>query len=132
MPIRPFLLTTLIAPATAVGLYAFIINRRIASVKRSLITSSESIPDSFSSSHSVRAVVNPNHHVSLKDTRGLTITLSDQNASLSDEQVLARFLKGFFGGYVFAPEAFILQRLPFRSAYFSSAFGTFLRSDFLI
>lgn len=69
------------------------------------IISSATIPDDLEHSAAAKAV-NPNAHVSIHDTRYVSLEIP---AKLSDEEVLARFVKGFFGGYVFGPERAILQ-----------------------
>ncbi|KAH7116748.1 hypothetical protein B0J11DRAFT_100244 [Dendryphion nanum] len=50
--------------------------------------------------------VNPHKYSSSDDSRHAYITLQ---LSLTDEEILARFVKGFFGGYVFTPERCLLR-----------------------
>ncbi|KAF2465867.1 uncharacterized protein BDR25DRAFT_204293, partial [Lindgomyces ingoldianus] len=63
-------------------------------------------PPSFSSSASIRKTTNPNSCVALTDTRSITLTVPSR---LSDEVILARFMKGYFGGWVFTPERSVLR-----------------------
>jgi hypothetical protein len=64
------------------------------------ITSSPRIPDALAQSTAV-TIVNPHSHVPIHDTRYIRLSVPN---ILSDEEILARFVKGFFGGYVFGLE----------------------------
>lgn len=75
------------------------------SVPTSQIASSPTVPDSLRQSKAT-LITNPKGHVTVDDTRYITLNLP---AHLSDEKILARFVKGFFGGHVFAPERSILR-----------------------
>jgi hypothetical protein len=63
------------------------------------------IPGSFAQSFAVSAV-NPHHHVTIDDTRSAHVSVPN---SLSHDQILGKFLIGFFGGKVFAPERMALR-----------------------
>ena len=65
-----------------------------------VIKAAHGVPKSFAHSVAVSAV-NPYHHITIDDTRSALVSVQH---SLSHEQVLAKFLVGFFGGKVFAPE----------------------------
>ena len=69
------------------------------------ITSSDHVPDSFAHSFAV-SVVNPHRHVTINDTRSIVVSVLSE---LSQEQILAKFVSGFFGGFVFAPERTALR-----------------------
>jgi hypothetical protein len=71
------------------------------------IKSSNKITDSFAQSFAASAV-NPDHHITVNDTRFVIVSVSN---GFSHEQILAKFLAGFFGGYVFAPERMALRLL---------------------
>ena len=47
--------------------------------------------------------MNPHNHIAVEDSRSIRLS-KDEIGSLSDEEILARFMKGFFGGWVFTPE----------------------------
>jgi hypothetical protein len=64
-------------------------------------------PESFQDIQSVRELVNPRLHPESHDAH--MATLQHHGISrLTDQQLLSRLVKGFFGGWVFAPEAKVL------------------------
>jgi hypothetical protein len=67
--------------------------------------SSPRIPDTLAQSTAAR-IVNPHSHVPIHDTRYTRLSVPKR---LSDEEILARFVKGFFGGYVFGLERGMLR-----------------------
>lgn len=71
----------------------------------SQVSSSNTISANFTRSKAV-SIVNPHHHVTVNDSR---CAIASVPIALSHEQILARFLVGFFGGYVFAPERAALR-----------------------
>lgn len=101
---------TLIAVSTAAALAAtgiyHLINIRTAThnVPVRQIISSDRITDSLAQSKAVK-IVNPYDHVLIHDTRNITIRVPE---TLSDEEILAHFVKGFFGGCVFGLERGLL------------------------
>ncbi|KAF2794601.1 hypothetical protein K505DRAFT_360923 [Melanomma pulvis-pyrius CBS 109.77] len=96
--------STAVALATT-SIYFFRLQNYLSPVRTHQISSSPSIPDTLRRSRAT-SVVNPNDHVSVNDTRSITLQL---HRSLSDEEILALFVKGFFGGYVFGPERGMLR-----------------------
>ncbi|KAF1845097.1 uncharacterized protein K460DRAFT_405372 [Cucurbitaria berberidis CBS 394.84] len=101
---RIITISTAVAVA-ATGTYLYRIQSHISPVPIHRISSSPQIPDALKQSKAALAV-NPNGHVTITDTRFTTLELPNR---LSDEQILARFVKGFFGGYVFGPESGVLR-----------------------
>ncbi|KAF2029129.1 hypothetical protein EK21DRAFT_68361, partial [Setomelanomma holmii] len=77
----------------------------ISSILLSQISSNDDVSDSFKTSKAV-AITNPNKHIAINDSRRITIKLPKV---LSDEEILARFVKGFFGGWWFGPERAALK-----------------------
>lgn len=75
------------------------------------------IPDSFANSIAV-STVNPHRHITFDDSRSVIVPVSKY---LTHEQILAKFLAGFFGGYVFAPEAIALRLLGKQFVNFKGA-----------
>ena len=78
-------------------------------------------PDSFHDLQRVRELVNPRVHPESHDAHSVTLELP-ASAELSDELLLARFVKGFFGGWVFSPEGKVLaffkpQDMQYTSEY---------------
>jgi hypothetical protein len=82
---------------------------------RQHITTTLDLSPSLLPSRAVK-IANPQNLRCLKDTRTISIPVSaftSTNASngtvLDDEQILARFTRGWIGGYVLAPERYILK-----------------------
>jgi hypothetical protein len=101
--------TTIAASTTvaiaAMGIYHLSrIYNAIRAVPLQEISSYQGIPDSLLQSTAVK-LTNPHGHVPIHDTRFLTVRVSKR---LTDEEILSRFVKGFFGGYVFKPEQSVL------------------------
>jgi hypothetical protein len=69
------------------------------------ISSHPRIPNSLLQSAAV-SLTNPHNHVPIHDTRFFTVRVSE---SPGDEEILSRFVKGFFAGHVFGLERSLLQ-----------------------
>ncbi|KAI0412148.1 hypothetical protein F5X98DRAFT_355599 [Xylaria grammica] len=61
----------------------------------------------------VSSVVTPGPHHGIKENYSLTIPARRFKNDLSDEEILARFTKGFFSGLAFTPERWLLSAIPF-------------------
>lgn len=94
--------SALLVTATT-GIYAALVYRRISTADASRITSQDHVADSFQQSRTIRQLVNPRGHAAWGDSRSITLTIP-RGRRVSDEVMLAQFVKGFFGGRVFAPE----------------------------
>jgi hypothetical protein len=80
------------------------------------------IPNSYKSSRSISqslleskslSAVNPRRTVQVSDSRSVALL-----SQLSDEEILARFTKGFFNGWAFTPERGVLGTLAFFGRHF--------------
>ncbi|KAH7021330.1 uncharacterized protein B0I36DRAFT_388060 [Microdochium trichocladiopsis] len=93
---------------------------------------SATAPASFTRSRTVTDIINHAGHRITQDSRtvevrapkGGCLSISNSSSSssksaLSDEEILARFVRAFFGGVVFAPEGVVLRALGRRMAWFS-------------
>ncbi|KAH7091676.1 hypothetical protein FB567DRAFT_519192 [Paraphoma chrysanthemicola] len=100
-----FLLPSTALACAATSLYAARCYLQISHIPPSRIVSTDALSDDFKASKAV-ALTNPNKHISINDSRRITITLP---ILLSDEQILARFVKGFFGGWWLGPERTVLR-----------------------
>jgi hypothetical protein len=102
---------TFIAISTAVALAAAgiyqlrLVHNAVCLVDTRNILSSPRIPNSLEVSAAAK-IVNPHDHIPIHDTRSLNLRV---RKNLSDEEILSRFVKGFFGGTVFAPERSLLR-----------------------
>lgn len=106
MPQPIVVLASALAGLTAIASFcAFRIFESTYTPPDSKILSSDTVPDDFAHSFS-GSVVNPHRHITINDTRSIAIPVS---IGVSQEQLLASFLSGFFGGYVFALERGILR-----------------------
>lgn len=109
--------TAAFGATAAVGLYSLAAYTNISKVALTSISVYHDIPESFASSHTIRNLVNPNNYPLALDSRSVTIRGSELS-QLSDEVLLARFVKGFFGGWVFAPERYALKALNISAGPF--------------
>lgn len=119
MPPRINTLTVIASSvALAAGVYTAATYRRISSVRSAAITTTHSIPPSFQASKAFN-LANPNNFAFSPDSRSITLRVpSKKLASHSDEVLLARALRGFFGGWVFTPERIALGILNLKTGNF--------------
>jgi hypothetical protein len=122
MPSRPSLFISLPA-AGALLLTTYLYNAPLSRSKTRTIHISENPTSSTLSSHSLNSIVNPRHHKLITDSRSIILSKAEIK-NLSDEEILARFLKGFFGGWIFTPEITLIATLrgmglPFIPAGYS-------------
>ncbi|KAI1196399.1 hypothetical protein F5X97DRAFT_305431 [Nemania serpens] len=60
------------------------------------------------------SIITPNQHHGLQENYSLLIPAKRFQSNVSDEEILARFTKGFFSGLAFTPERWLLKTAPFR------------------
>ncbi|KAF2712122.1 hypothetical protein K504DRAFT_426062 [Pleomassaria siparia CBS 279.74] len=82
--------------------------QQISSTDLGKISASSTAAGHLRDSKSVSSIVNPNKHISRWSRRSIEVNIAK---GISDEEILARYVKGFFGGYVLAPERAILRTL---------------------
>ena len=115
----PFRLTwplTLTILATPPALYSLYVYKQLRPTQAYPIYWSNDISQTLATSATVTRLVNPNKHVAATDTRSVLISRSSiprhaDGARLTDREVLDKFVKGVFGGRVFAPERIVLRIL---------------------
>jgi hypothetical protein len=112
--------TSLAAVVTAGGVYSFTVSRRVSLVDKNLITRSGDIPETFITSKSAGEILNAKKHVYHSDWRFITLDIPAELHDVSDQVLLAKFVKGFFGGAVLRPERLILQTVGLDLVRFSS------------
>ncbi|RGP79203.1 hypothetical protein FLONG3_2639 [Fusarium longipes] len=112
--------TSLVAAVTAGGVYSFTVLKSVSIVDRNLITRSEDIPETFISSKSAGEILNAKKHVYHSDWRFMTLDIPAEHHDISDQVLLAKFVKGFFGGAVLRPERLILQTVGIDLVSFSN------------
>jgi hypothetical protein len=109
--------STLCAGVMAItGYYGLQLYSSISLPPTVLIETADRIPKSFAQSFAVSAV-NPGQHITIDDTRSALVSVPQ---SISQEQILAKFLAGFFGGNVFAPERMALRLMRRQLVNFKS------------
>ena len=124
---RLFLLSALSLPATVLLLKTYLHNNPLPASRTRNITITDTLSPTSVLSASLK-IVNPKNHSFLADSRSIRL-LAQDIGKLSDEEILARFLKGFFGGWIFTPERGLIGFLKgvgrnfipvkFSSQYFS-------------
>lgn len=108
------------AATVAVGTCAYIVYSHLSPARKLQIAACNSIPDSFRHSTTVTRMVNPRNHVCLHDSVTAVIDLPADHRSITDEIILAQFIKGFFGGYVLLPERTVFRTFRPKITNFSS------------
>lgn len=96
------LLAALAVPAATLFLTSYLYNHPLPASKSQSIVLGDTLPRSCSSSATYK-IVNPRCHQGLTDTRAIFLS-AQEIGQLSDEEILARFTKGYFGGWIFTPE----------------------------
>lgn len=118
MPVSSYITSVFLTSLAATTAYAAYTSTRLyrPSPSQGLdpIVFSTHIPDSFTKSKTVTKIVNPRGFKSWNDSRSVTLRLPPNSKGWSDEQVLARFTTGFFGGWVFGPERVALNVAGFQ------------------
>lgn len=107
-------------PGIALGAWSLAIVRRVYQIPS--INRDEFGSVSLLDSQSCSIMINPQRYQALSDTWSIRIRLPPSKKHYSDEQILATFVKGFFGGWVFAPEGALLRAFGLSLVDFSSTF----------
>ncbi|CZR55848.1 uncharacterized protein PAC_05736 [Phialocephala subalpina] len=123
MPSRTSLLLTLATPATGILVATYFYNRPLLLPKSRKISSTEELSHSFKNvSGRSLEIINPRNHAWTSDSRSITLRRSEiaksrkddgneEGTEVGDEEILARFVKGFFRGWSFTPERGLLALL---------------------
>ena len=111
--------TTALATALTVGgLYGLEVVRRNRSTPSDQITHSDTISESYQQSRTIRELVNPRQHTAITDSHRYHLHLPPQARNISDEALLARVVRGYFGGLMFGPERCALRAYGRPAIYF--------------
>ncbi|KPM34800.1 hypothetical protein AK830_g11771 [Neonectria ditissima] len=112
--------SSVLAALAAGGTYGFLVHRRISATDASKITIFDTTPDSFQQSLSVSEIVNARKHQQVEDSRFITLEIPPQHQHITDEVLLARFAKGYFGGLVLSPERILLKAIGLNLTKFTT------------
>lgn len=91
------------APVAALGVTAYLYNHPLSTSRTATIKSYDCLSPSCASSKALRFHVNPKSHMAVTDSYSIRLSKTDLRGR-SDEEILASFTRGFFGGWVFTPE----------------------------
>lgn len=111
-------LTTLAIGAGSIYLsqtYPIFFPSRTSPLHSNNVTTTLDIPEHLLSSKTLW-VVNPTKFAELRDTRRTTVRVQK---GTSDEEILARYTKGMFGGWVFWPERVFLKTMRWELVRYS-------------
>lgn len=111
-----------LSSSLALGAWSLMIARHVYHVKPSSINVYDTSDASFLHSQTCSSVVNPRRHWITSDTRSIQLRLPPSKTQCSDEEILATFVKGFFGGWVFAAEGALLGAAQRTLVDFSGMF----------
>jgi len=103
---RTLLLSALVVPAAAASLAIYLYDHPLPASRSHTIRESNTLSPSTSKSPTIKRI-NPRNHQALVDSRTISLPQIDIK-DLSDEEILARFTKGFFNGWIIAPERFLV------------------------
>ncbi|KAI9646041.1 hypothetical protein NHQ30_005479 [Ciborinia camelliae] len=83
----------------------------LSAARSATIKSSRQLSPSFaSSSQSFSTIVNPRNHMGIADSYQIRLSKADIRER-SDEEILATFTRGFFAGWIFTPERYLIASL---------------------
>jgi hypothetical protein len=106
VPMRTIISASIGAAFVAASIYHVrLVHHAIHPVPVKQVSSSSRVSKSLVRSAAAK-IINPHGHVPIYDTRYIIVPTS---RDLSDEEILSRFVKGFFGGHVFGLERGILR-----------------------
>lgn len=98
--------TALAVPAVAISLRTYLIEHPLSSSRTRTIKTRATLSSSCTPSASL-GIVNPKNHQAWTDSYSIRLS-GREIGDTSDEELLAKFIEGFFGGWTFAAENNIL------------------------
>ncbi|KAM3076131.1 hypothetical protein ACMFMF_005471 [Clarireedia jacksonii] len=110
MPPSLFIIPVISVPALALGITAYLYNHPLAASRTAAIRIYPSISPSCKTSKSLQTLVNPHNHIAVADSYSIRLS-SSEICGRSDEEILATFTHGLFGGWVFSPERYAIRLL---------------------
>ncbi|TGO89319.1 hypothetical protein BPOR_0115g00240 [Botrytis porri] len=105
----------LLVPAAVVGLgiIIYLQDHPLSAARTATITSYQHLSPLFtSSSQSFSSIINPRNHISVTASYKIRLSKADIRNRI-DEEILATFTRGFFTGWIFTPERYLIASLRF-------------------
>ncbi|KAK1485715.1 hypothetical protein CCUS01_03856 [Colletotrichum cuscutae] len=96
-------------PGALLVKYGWEVYTSIRAVDIRRVVSVSGLSENFKQSHTLKTLVNPRDHVSSADRLAMDVELPENARGLSDEVLLATFVRGFFAGKVLTIERRLLQ-----------------------
>ncbi|TGO62766.1 hypothetical protein BCON_0017g00060 [Botryotinia convoluta] len=113
MSLSIFAVSKLLVPTAVVGLgiTIYLQDHPLSAARTATIISYQQLSPSFtSSSQSFSSIINPRNHISITDSYKIRLSKADIR-NRSDEEILATFTRGFFTGWMFTPERYLIASL---------------------
>ncbi|KAJ5241999.1 uncharacterized protein N7469_000326 [Penicillium citrinum] len=107
------------AAAAASATYAYTVHKAVRQIDPQRMTRQQTVSDSLRNSRSVNKIVDPRGGSIVFDTRYISVPIPAHRRDISDQELLARFTKGFFGGAVLRPERTVLRKLRWELVHLS-------------
>lgn len=114
-----FLTASLFTAVAAGGTYGLMIRQKLKPIDPKTIPTSRGPPLVLCESKSY-GIINPRRHTPVGDSRYITLQIPSHLKDASDEVLLSKFVRGYFGGLVIGPERLILGTLRFKFTQFTS------------
>lgn len=105
------LLSTLAVPVGAAFLTAYLYNHPLPASRSRTIQETNTLSPSTLKSPTIKRI-NPRNYQALTDTRTIFLPQTDIK-DLTDEEILARFTKGFYNGWIITPERLVMGMVEF-------------------
>lgn len=128
MPLfRPSLLVTLSIPITGILIATYLHNRPLPLHKNRKLSTTYELSPSLKTFPRSLEIVNPRSHRWITDSCSITLLKSDitkcgdEKKEVGDEEIMARFVRGFFGGWSFTPERGLIAALKSMGRKFIEA-----------
>lgn len=96
-------------PACLLAKHVWDVYTHIQPAEKRLIFASGDISDKLRQSHTIKSLVNPRGHVSVGNTQFMDLHVPGAAGNVTDEILLAAFVRGFFAGKVLSIERWVLQ-----------------------
>lgn len=108
-----------LAAVAASATYAYTVHTAVRQTDPQRMTRYQGVPESLRNSKSVQEIIDPRNGSIVFDTRSIDVPIPAHRRDISDQELLARFTKGFFCGAVLRPERTVLRNLRWELVHLS-------------